>query len=307
MSYAIDALLQLREHAISQIATFNNQIADIDALLDAANVERPGTVLEKQEGSGNAPAPTPFQPPAPQSPQFNHAHWAGDDAGELRYDNGGSLPSAVIPPTPVATTTGDAMTPEEIQEARERESRPEPGPAVPPSSSPVVTAQENAQPRPWEQQAAEDAQPPAPAEPKKSGRRTNEEIAADHGVSLEDVKTWLGKGQRVTAAKIAEFAQLHPGAVALPGGAEQPSLIQEAAPSQTLAQDALPVAAPTPPPTPAAEPVRPPEPTAEVPPESDWDDADDAPVVGATPQAPAAPSAGWDPFSGTGSTEKPPF
>jgi hypothetical protein len=252
MSFAIDALMQLRQNAISQIAEYNRQIADIDELLEAAG--RPGTVLEKQEGTGNAPAPVPFQPPAPQS-----------------------LPAG-----------GVAMTTEEIQEARAREARerqglPEPGPVNPPSS-PVVTAQENAQPRPWEQQAAEDAAPPAPAEPKKGGRRTNEEIAADHGVKLEDVKAWIGpEGGRVTAGKIKEFAELHPDAVAHGVDAYEPTLTES-------------VAAPTPP----AEPVRPPEPTADVPPAEDWEDADDAPVVSGAP--------GWDPFATpTSALDKPPF
>lgn len=260
MSFAIDALRQLRDNAIAQIAEYNRQVNDIDAVLAAVEPQ-------KQAGAGNAPEP--------QSPHYDHVHWGHDGAGEVQlYDNVGALPSAVIPPQAAPQPEYPpfaAPTPEQAVSTVVQASQPEP----------PLTAQENAQPRPWEQQAAEDAAPPAPAEPKKGGRRTNEEIAADHGVKLEDVKAWLGpEGGRVTAGKIKEFAELHPDAVALPGGAEQPTL-------------------PEPAPAPPAEPVRPPEPTADVPPAEDWEDADAAPVVGSAP--------GWDPFASTGTAEKPPF
>lgn len=289
MSYAIEMLAKLREAHVAEVAEANrkiaeahSRIADIDAALTSLGsptvVEGRSAFVAPIQDDG---APELLYQPAQPPMSYDHVHWAVQQSGGEApapglFDNGGEIPSP-FPPAPVQA--GVAMTTEEIQEARAREARerqglPEPGPANPPSSAPL-TAQENAQPRPWEQQAAEDAAPPAPAEPKKGGRRTNEEIAADHGVKLEDVKAWLGsEGGRVTAGKIKEFAELHPGAVALPGGAEQPTLTE-------------PPAAPE---------------EAAPPPESDWEDADTAPVVG-------APSSGdWDPFAGTGpETETPPF
>jgi hypothetical protein len=65
-----------------------------------------------------------------------------------------------------------------------------------------------------DQPVSEDAPSITKPEPTKpaSGRRTNEQIAADHGVELDDVKEWLGAGQRVKRADIEEFAKLHPAA-----------------------------------------------------------------------------------------------
>jgi pyruvate/2-oxoglutarate dehydrogenase complex dihydrolipoamide acyltransferase (E2) component len=72
----------------------------------------------------------------------------------------------------------------------------------------VTTAQQNAGPAPWETQAAE-AKAEQPAKPK---RRSNEQLAADAGVDLDDVKEWKGGG-RITKADIEEFATLHKSAV----------------------------------------------------------------------------------------------
>lgn len=74
------------------------------------------------------------------------------------------------------------------------------------SPAPVLTAQENAQTPPWEQQAVEGVDPSLSRSEKKSGRRTNEELAADAGVKLDDVKAWLGAGKRVTKKAIEEYA-----------------------------------------------------------------------------------------------------
>lgn len=62
---------------------------------------------------------------------------------------------------------------------------------------------------PWEVSA-----PAAEKPTTERKRRTNEDIAREHGVNLEDVKTWKGGG-RITKADIAEFAKLHPAAAAV--------------------------------------------------------------------------------------------
>jgi len=106
-----------------------------------------------------------------------------------------------------------------------------------------LTAQENAGPAPWEAQEAE-AKAEQPAKPK---RRSNEQLAADAGVDLDDVKEWKGGG-RITKADIEEFATLHASAVnnqtldeaaqeELPGSAETPN-DAEAVPFDAPATDA---------------------------------------------------------------------
>lgn len=69
-------------------------------------------------------------------------------------------------------------------------------------------------PAPWDQQAAEAAAAQAaPAPEKKKGRRTNEDIAAELGVNLDDVKKWAGDGVRISKKVIEDFVAKNPGAV----------------------------------------------------------------------------------------------
>ena len=129
--------------------------------------------------------PAPATPPDVVAQHFNHAHVPDDQGG---------VENVYTPPADVPageTLVGETSTPP---------AEPEQGPGV------EFPEQIDGGPFAPRQDA-----PPE----KKGGRRTNEEIAADHGVSLDDVKTWLGaNGGRVTAAKIKEFAELHPAAVA---------------------------------------------------------------------------------------------
>lgn len=86
-----------------------------------------------------------------------------------------------------------------------------PQPALPAANYPAPTTEPsgNSEAPPWEAQAATEAEKPAEEKPaKKGGRRTNEELAADAGVDLDEVKAWLGEGKRVTKASIDEFAKL---------------------------------------------------------------------------------------------------
>lgn len=73
---------------------------------------------------------------------------------------------------------------------------------------------------PWDQQEQSDA----PAEP-TSGRRTYEQIAAEHGVDLKDVKAFAEKQgvKRVTKGLIEEYATVVRSGGAPGGGGAQPS------------------------------------------------------------------------------------
>lgn len=80
-----------------------------------------------------------------------------------------------------------------------------PGAATPETPRPAAPTTEAP---PWEGETTV-------AEPeKKSGRRTNEEIAAELGVSLDDVKTWKGGG-RISRKDMEEFKRLNPLTVAV--------------------------------------------------------------------------------------------
>jgi len=147
----------------------------------------------------------------------------------------------------------------------------------------VVTAQENAQPREWEATTPANE---AEAEPKKRKRRSNEEIAAEIGVSLDDVREWKGPdGGRIVRADIEEFAKIHANAVQAP--AETASATAEA-PTASPFPEAAPAPAQA---APFVEPAL-------------WAEDEDGfaePLQGAT-EMPAAPEGDWDPF---GSSSKP--
>jgi hypothetical protein len=98
----------------------------------------------------------------------------------------GAAPSSDVPPAPPVAAAVEVEGP--------GDAAPEtPRPAVPTAEAP-----------PWETQAAA-----APvAEEKKGGRRTLEQIAADLGVNLDDVKRWKGAGKRVGKKDMEEFKAL---------------------------------------------------------------------------------------------------
>lgn len=116
--------------------------------------------------------------------------------------------------------------------------RPAPeAPTQPTAAEPAPAAQAPEAPKlaavpPWEAQAAEQAAQP---EEKKPRRRTNEELAAEAGVDLDDVKRWLGEGKRVTKASIEEFAQMSKDAAmnnqTLHEAVEQPPAQEQPAPA----------------------------------------------------------------------------
>ena len=144
-----------------------------------------------------------------------------------------------------------------------------------PASDAVETAP-SAQ-TPWEAQAESAASPaeePAPAPEKKTGRRTNEELAAEAGVNLADVKKWKGGG-RISKADIEEFAKI---SAATPPPAGPPAA--PAQPANPFGGAAVPPQqAPV---TPPAQPVTPQ--AAAVPPQA----APVAPGQGAPQEWPAA-------------------
>lgn len=272
-TYAVSALQQLRENSVAQIHTHNQYIQDIDALLIAAGVI-PGP--EKVAGLATPAPELVHQPEAPG--HYSHTHFAMAD--------GDTPEPATAPPTPTPAPpydNGGSLSVDPFADA--------PLPEAPSQT-------------PWDAQVQQEQAPVAtPTVEKKSGRRTNEEIAEDHGVTLDAVKTWLGpEGGRVTVAKIKEFAELHPAAVALPGGAEQPSLLEQAVTPEALAQDASPFAQALA--APPAEPQRPAAPTAAIPeqPQDDegWGGEEDF-APGEDWQAPEDPQAAvsqgeWKPF-----------
>lgn len=100
-------------------------------------------------------------------------------------------------------------------------------PVHPEATADTFAPEPVAQQTPWEAQAAAPA-PVAEAEPeKKSGRRTNEDIARELGVDLDKVKAWKGGG-RISKKDMEEYKTTHPeevNVVAAPAPAvpEQPS------------------------------------------------------------------------------------
>lgn len=129
---------------------------------------------------------------AEEAKPYDHIHWSLTE------------PDGVV--QPLGGTTEPVLTPEQIDASGDL------FPPVPvPDDELTFTA------------------PPAP-EAKTSGRRTNEEIAAEVGVNLEDVKEWKGPG-RISRADMEEFKKLHAGA-AIPGqqtidDVGEPSLAEE--------------------------------------------------------------------------------
>lgn len=161
------------------------------------------------------------------------------------YHFTGSSPTEMAPNTPQGAAPSSAQTT-----------------ATPPAGAvevegPGVGAPETPRPAgptpeapPWETQAA--AAPAA--EEKKGGRRTLEQIAADLGVNLDDVKRWKGAGKRVGKKDMEEFKALAEKAgnsvPAAPSNPFPPAPVTPAAgsvPPQAAPVTEWPTAAPVPP------------------------------------------------------------
>lgn len=110
------------------------------------------------------------------------------------YHFTGSSPTALAPNTPQGAAPSSTQT-TAIPTAGAVEVE---GPGVGAPETPRPAA-----PNPFETAPAA----AAPPTEKKKGRRTHEELAADNGVSLADVKAWLGD-KKVTKAAIEEYASL---------------------------------------------------------------------------------------------------
>jgi len=167
------------------------------------------------------------------------------------YHFTGSSPTETAPNTPQGAAPSSAPTPAApTASAVEVEGPGAAAPETPRPAGPTV-----AEAPPWETQAAAPA-----AEEKKGGRRTLEQIAADLGVNLDDVKRWKGAGKRVGKKDMEEFKAL----------AEKAGNSVPAAPSNPFPPASAPVTAPAPQGPPqewpaVASPVAPPAPPAQQP------------------------------------------
>lgn len=255
-----------------------------------AVVEPPAAEMPMHWGyaDGSAPAPTPQPAPSFSPEQLQASFDAAMASGEA--------PSGVVPNgSPMLNQTPQGASPSSA-----------PTMAVPPASAvevegPDVRPSETPRPAgptpeapPWEGETTA----AAPVE-KKSGRRTNEEIAAELGVDLDAVKKWKGGG-RISRKDMEEYARLFPAAVVGPQVAPFAQPQPAAEPMPTQASDpmgapqynqggVLPAAAPT-----AAAP-------AQGPPQ-EWPVAQPVPAqptqgeqFGEWQQA-AASDSQWDPF-----------
>jgi hypothetical protein len=221
--------------------TLDETLADLQ--YQAARLAGHFAAISDRIEAGEAPSPSDFQ-----NSSF---------ATRLTAD---SMPIPVRQDTPGAVEVeGEAATPA----------------VAPPPAAPVA-------PAPWEQQAQAAAEPAPAAEPtpaaeaapKKRSRRTLEEIAADNGVTLDEVKAWLGPDRKATKAAIEEYAALQesaaPQAVKDLDAQPEPAVAPAPAPMPTTVANPfgqgaqLPPAAPVVNATPQAEPVAAPAPPAPV-------------------------------------------
>lgn len=161
-----------------------------------------------------------------------------------------------------------------------------------------------AQQTPWDAQAAAAAAEPTAAEEpeKKSGRRTNEDIARELGVDLAKVKAWKGGG-RISKKDMEEYKTTHPEEVAVRQGVAE-AFAQPSNPFGGAAQ-----AAPAPQ-QPAQPQYAPPAPTAPQPVPAQAQGApQEWPAVGqpATPPAPGQAYGDWPTVEGNGFSPSNPF
>lgn len=118
-------------------------------------------------------------------PAVGEHHWAMAQPETPQGASPSSAPTMAAPPASAVEVEGPGA----------------PTPETPRPAGPVAEAP------PWD-----DSTTVVEETPKKSGRRTNEELAAELGVRLDDVKTWKGGG-RISKADMEEFKRLHPDAV----------------------------------------------------------------------------------------------
>jgi len=222
--------------------------------------------------------------PAPRGDHWNHVH-EGDqivrtdtpagvvatkDGSLLNFEGENYVPQTPQGPAPSSAPTTDVPASGAVEvEGPAASPAPAPGPADTSSDTP-----------PWQGAPPSSITATAPAE-KKTGRRTNEELAADLGVNLDDVKRWKGGG-RISKADMEEFKRLHPEATT-PAATAPQAMPTEATPpfgdSAGVPAAAAPVANQTGEPEAVAWPTGP--------------DGQPAPV--STPQAPVAPPAAAQP------------
>lgn len=113
------------------------------------------------------------------------------DGSLLNYEGENYVPQTPQGPAPSSAPTTDAPSSGavEVEGGGAAGAPAAPGPAANPFEAPAGT---------------EVVDPP-----KKKGRRTHEELAADAGVDLADVKAWYGDGKKITKAVIEEYAASH--------------------------------------------------------------------------------------------------
>jgi hypothetical protein len=235
--------------------TLDEALADLQ--YQAARLAGHFAAISDRIEAGEAPSPSDFQ-----NGSFATRLTADTPVGVVEAAVGSVLN---VPQTPQGAAPSGATTGVPAPGAVEVE-----GDAVaPPPAAPTA-------PAPWEQQAQAAAEPAPAAEeaPKKRSRRTLEEIAADNGVTLDEVKAWLGPDRKATKAAIEEYAALQesaaPQAVKDLDAQPEPAVAPAPAPMPTTVANPfgqgaqLPPAAPVVNATPQAEPVAAPAPPAPV-------------------------------------------
>jgi hypothetical protein len=271
--------------------TLDEALADLQ--YQAARLAGHFAAISDRIEAGEAPSPSDFQngsfatrltadyAPIPVRQDTPVGVVAAVDGSLLNFEGENYVPQTPQGAAPSGATTG-AGTPGAVEVEGDS--------VAPPPAAPTASA-------PWEQQAQAAAEPAPAAEeaPKKRSRRTLEEIAADNGVTLDEVKAWLGPDRKATKAAIEEYAALQesaaPQAVKDLDAQPEPAAAPAPAPMPTTVANPfgqgaqLPPAPPVVNATPQAEPVAAPAPPAPVAPVA-------APDFGQGTEA----IADWNPF-----------
>lgn len=193
--------------------TLDETLADLQ--YQAARLAGHFAAISDRIEAGEAPSPSDFQ-----NSSFATRLTADSAPVLVRQD----APAGSIPQTPQGAAPSGATQGVPAPGAVEVEGEAATPAVAPPPAAPAA-------PAPWEQQAqaaaeplaewerellagseaaapaadATEAAPAAEAAPKKRSRRTLEEIAADNGVTLDEVKAWLGPDRKATKATIEEY------------------------------------------------------------------------------------------------------
>lgn len=230
----LDQSLANLQHQADRLANLFGATADaIEARTGAAAQAVSDGFAVRPDGYGPPPAmperPADFwdRPTAPVHPGAVADDFAPEPTAELLYEpNTGEHKHWAMaqPETPQGAAPSSATSPAvPAASAVEVES-----PDVRPSEAPRPAAPTGEAP-PWD-----DSTTVVEEAPKKSGRRTNEEIAAELGVDLEAVKKWKGGG-RISRKDMEEYKTLNPGSVVAP----QPAAAPPAEPMPTQASDPM--------------------------------------------------------------------